>query len=86
MNTWEAITGIIVLVVGIALFWQSYNTSAVCNSVGGQITTAVTSLFGGTGAQTCYNAVIIEVASAIAAIIGVVIIYAAVKNTGRKRK
>jgi small basic protein len=83
MNTWEAITGIILLIVGLGLLWQSYTTSTNCNSISGRVWTAISSMFGGTNAQACYNASIIEVGSVITAIIGLVIIYAAVKG---KRK
>jgi uncharacterized membrane protein len=84
MNTWEAIAGIIVLVVSVVLFWQNYNYSTQCNSLGGQISNFFSSLVGGTGVQTCYNAGIIEVASVIAAIIGALIIYAAVNSKSKK--
>ena len=84
MNTWEAITGIIILVVGAVLFWQNYNYSTQCNSLGGQISTAITSIFGGSGAQACYNSGIIEVASVIAAVIGAVIIYSAVNSRSKR--
>jgi uncharacterized membrane protein len=84
MNIWEAITGIIIVVVSLMLFWQTYNTVAQCNSIGGQISTAIGSLFGGTNAQQCYNSGIIEVASIFTAIIGVIIVYAAVKNKAKK--
>ncbi len=86
MNAWETITGILVFLIGIALFWQSYNTSVSCNSIGGQISMFFTSLVGGTGAQMCYNSVIIEVGSVIAAIIGVVVIYASFRKTPAKRR
>ncbi len=84
MNIWEAITGIIILVVSVVLFWQNYNYSTQCNSLGGQISTAITSIFGGNGAQACYNSGVIEVASVIAAIIGIVIIYASMNNKSKK--
>jgi uncharacterized membrane protein len=84
MNTWEAITGIIILVVSVVLFWQNYNYSTQCNSLGGQISTAITSIFGGTGAQACYNSGIVEVASVITAIIGLVIIYASMNTKSKK--
>ena len=49
-----------------------------------QISTAITSIFGGNGAQACYNSGVIEVASVIAAIIGIVIIYASMNNKSKK--
>ncbi len=85
MEKWEAITGIILLLVGIGVAWQNYNTVTGCNSVGGKLSTALTSLFGGTGAQSCYNAQIAVVGGIIVALIGLVIIFAANKTQKRKR-
>lgn len=79
-NKWEAATGIILFLLGVALFWQSYNTSVSCNSVGGQISNFFSSIIGGTAVQNCYNASIIEVGSVIVAIIGIVIVYAAFRK------
>lgn len=84
MNTWEAITGAIILVIGITVFWQNYNTVTQCNTIGGKISTAITSIFGGTGAQACYNSTILEIGSIITAIIGAVIVYAAIIKKPRR--
>jgi hypothetical protein len=83
MNTWETITGVIILVVSLAALWSSYNTVQQCNSIGGRISTAITSIFGGTGAQACYNSGLIEVGSIITAIIGLIIIFAANRKSRR---
>ena len=85
MNTWEAITGIILLIVGAAVAWQNYITMSSCNSVGGKIATFLTSLFGGNGAQACYNTQIAMVGGIIVAIAGLVIIYASTMKPKHKR-
>lgn len=88
-NTWEAISGLIILVVGLYVFWHAYNTSVACNSLGGEISTAITSVFGGNGAQICYNAGILEIGGLISAVIGLVILYAGISNktkTASKRR
>ena len=73
MEIWKATAGIILLVVGIVVAWQSYVAVSQCNSFWGKLWTGITSLFGGTQAQACYNAWIIEVAGIIAAMAGLVI-------------
>jgi divalent metal cation (Fe/Co/Zn/Cd) transporter len=77
MNMVEALIGTIILMVGFALFWQSYNASVQCNSFTGQISTAISSIFGTTHPQACSNTSIVETASATAAVLGVVLMYAA---------
>jgi hypothetical protein len=74
MNQWKAISGLVILVVGIALFWNSYNQLAQCNSTGGKIATAIANFFGNSGIQACNNAAVLQVAGIIAAIVGVVIL------------
>lgn len=86
MNTWKIITGIIILVVGVGVFWQNYRTVSSCNSLTGKVSTAVTSLFGGNGAQSCYNAGIAEVAGLIVAIIGLVVLFSAARPSARKAR
>lgn len=75
MNIWKAITGAILLVLGVVVFWQSYGTIGQCNSILGRISTAVASVFGGGSAQACYNAQLAEVGAIITALIGLVILY-----------
>jgi len=75
MEKWKTLTGIILIVIGIAVAWQAYTTVSQCSSIVGQITTAITSVFGGTGAQACYNAQIAEVAGIIIVLIGLAVIF-----------
>lgn len=86
MNTWKIVTGIILLVIGIGVFWQNYKVVSGCNSLIGKVSTAVTSIFGGNGAQSCYNAQIAEVAGIIVAIIGLVVIFSATRPPSRKAR
>ncbi len=86
MNTWKVITGIIILVIGIGVFWQNYRTVAGCNSLTGKVSTALTSLFGGNGAQSCYDAGIAEVAGIIVAIIGLVVLFSATRPAKKARR
>ena len=85
METWKAITGIILLIAGVAVAWQNYITTRNCNTLVGKVATVITSIFGGTGAQACYNAQIAMVGGAIVAIAGLVIIYSALAVKKRKR-
>ena len=89
MNTWEAITGFVILLVGVAVFWQSSNSLVQCNSIGGRISSAITSLLGGTGVQACYNSGLLQLGSVITAILGAIIIIAAVssksESSGRQK-
>jgi len=85
MDKWEAITGVILFLVGAAVAWQNYNTVTGCNTFGGKLSTAITSLFGGTGAQSCYNAQIAVVGGILVALIGLVIIYFAYQKGSRRR-
>lgn len=73
----EALIGAIILTVGFALFWQSYNAAVQCNSFVGQVSTAISSIFGTTRIQACSNTGVIETASATAAVLGVVLMYTA---------
>ena len=84
MDAWKAITGIILILIGIAVFWQGYNTVSQCNSVLGKVATAITSIFGGTGAQACYNAQIAEVAGVLVVLIGLAVIFFPTKKGGKK--
>ncbi len=84
MNTWKAITGIILLIIGIGVFWQNYNVVRACNTLVGKVSTFVTSIFGGNGQQSCYNASIAEVAGVLVAIIGLVVIYSASRSATKK--
>jgi hypothetical protein len=86
METWKAITGIILLVVGGAVAWQNYITNTSCNSLVGKIGTFISALFGGTSAQACYNAQIAMVGGFIVAIVGLVIIYFAVAEPAKKKR
>jgi|GEM_PF-1651070 hypothetical protein len=88
MSTWKSITGIILLVVGIWVFWQNYHTISQCNSVAGKISTALTSIFGGNGAQMCYNSQLAEIGGIIVAIIGLVIIISSLRegSGGRRQR
>ena len=85
MDKWEAITGIILFLVGAGVALQNYRTVTSCNSIGGKLSTAITSLFGGNGAQSCYNAQIAVVGGVIVALIGLVIIYSSNKKQKHKR-
>ena len=49
MNTWKLVTGIILLIVGLVVFGRGYNMVNACNSLGGKLTTVITSIFGGNG-------------------------------------
>ncbi|MGI0141591.1 MAG: hypothetical protein ACREBF_03005 [Candidatus Micrarchaeales archaeon] len=84
METWKAITGVIVFLIGAVVAFQSYNTLTQCSSALGTVSNFVTSIFGGTGVQACYNAQIGEYGGIIIAIIGLVIIYSANMKKGRK--
>jgi len=84
METWKGITGIIVFLVGAYAAFQGYNQVGQCSSALGQLGTFLSSLFGGSGTQACYNAQIMEYGGIVLAIIGVIIIYSAVSKKGRK--
>ncbi len=86
METWEVITGIILLIVGMVMFLQNYHTVNQCNSLGGKISTAISSIFGGTGAQSCYNSQISEIAGILIALMGLGIVYLGAKHSDRKRR
>ena len=86
MDNWKTVAGLLLFIVGAYAAWQSYNTVSACSSTLGQISTAITSALGGNAAQACYNAQIIEVASALVAIIGIVVIYSAVNQKQRGKK
>lgn len=51
----------------------------------GQVANFFTSLFGGSGVQSCYNAQIIEIGGIIVALIGLVVIFAGNKKSARRR-
>jgi hypothetical protein len=74
MNTWKAIAGLVILLVGIALVWNSYNQLARCNSTGGKILTAISNFFGNNGIQSCNNAGVLEVVGIVAAAAGLVVL------------
>ena len=75
MNTWQVIAGLVILVVGIALFLNSYNQLVKCNSTAGQIATAVSNFFNGKGIPACNNATLYEIVGAIAGIVGAIILF-----------
>jgi hypothetical protein len=50
----------------------------------GKVATAITSIFGGTGAQACYNAQIAEVAGVLVVLIGLAVIFFPTKKGGKK--
>ena len=83
MNTWKAIAGIVILVVGVALFVDSYNQLVQCNSAGGTIVTAISTFFGGQRAQTCSDAQSFEIGGIVAAAIGLVVTLFAVYGRGK---
>jgi putative Mn2+ efflux pump MntP len=85
MDKWEAITGIILFLVGIGVAWQNYNTVTSCNSLGGKISTFFGSLLGANPQQACYNAQIAVVGAVIVALIGLAIIYASAQKQKRKK-
>lgn len=84
MNTWEAIVGLIILVVGVALFINSYNQLLKCNSTGGQIATAISNFFKGTGIPVCNNASLLEIVGVIAAIVGAIILFVGANSKSNK--
>ena len=75
MNLWKAVTGIILALIGIAVFWQAYMAVSQCNSIIGMVTTVVSSIFGGSGAQSCYNAQIAEVVGIVVLLVGLAVIF-----------
>jgi hypothetical protein len=83
MNTWEAITGLVILAVGVALFWNSYNQLVKCNSAAGQIVTAISTFFRGTGIPACDNASVLEVVGVIAVIAGAIILFVAASKKSK---
>ncbi len=86
METWEVITGIVLLLVGLVVFGQNYHTVSQCNSIGGKISAFFTSLFGGTPVQSCYNAYVAEIGGILIALVGLGIIYLGAKHSNMKRK
>lgn len=84
MNTWKTVTGVIIFLIGVVVAFQSYSTVTQCNSALGAVSNFVTSIFGGTGVQACYNAQIAEYVGIIVLIIGLVVIYTSVKKIGKK--
>jgi len=84
MNTWQVIAGLIILVVGVALFLHSYNQLVKCNSTGGQIATAISNFFNGSGIPACNNATLFEIVGAIAGIVGVVILFVGASQKSNK--
>jgi hypothetical protein len=83
MNPWKAITGLILLVAGIALFWNSYNQLLRCNSTGGQIATGISKFFGGNGIPACNDATVLQIVGIVAAIAGVVILILAATDKSK---
>ena len=79
----NVIVGVILLVVGAVLAWQSYLTVTQCNSAGGAIATAISTFFGGQRATTCSNAQIFEVGSIIVAIVGLIVALFALCGKGK---
>lgn len=75
MNTGEVVAGIVILVVGVALFWNNYNQLLKCNSTGGQIVTAISKFFTGTGVAACNNASVLEIVGFIAIIVGAIVLF-----------
>lgn len=75
MDIWKVLLGIVLVVVGLAVLWHGYTTVSSCNSFVGKIATAISSTFGGNGAQNCYNAQLDEVGGIIVALIGLVVIF-----------
>jgi multisubunit Na+/H+ antiporter MnhB subunit len=87
MDLWKALTGIILVVAGLMVAWQGYVQVSQCTSTFGQVANFFTSLFGGTGVQSCYNAQIIEIGGIIVALIGLVVIFVGNgTNAARKRR
>jgi hypothetical protein len=80
----KVIVGVILLVVGAVLSWQSYLTVTQCNSPGGTIATAISTFFGGQRAQTCSNAQLLEIGGIAAAIVGLVVALFALYDKGKK--
>ena len=81
---WKLVAGAVISVAGAAEAWQSYNAINTCNSLGGKISTFLSSIFGGSGAQTCYNAQILEIAGILVFAVGLVVIYFAYKSKSKK--
>lgn len=83
MNTWKAVTGLVILLVGVALFWNSYNQLAKCNTTGAKIVTAISNFFGGNGIQACNNASVLQVVGIIAAIVGAIVLLLAFSGNSK---
>lgn len=84
--TWKIVTGIVLLVVGLWVFWQNYNTIAQCNTIAGKLSTFITSIFGGNGAQSCYNSQLAEIGGIIVALIGFVVLISTMTKVTVKRR
>ncbi|MGA3021084.1 MAG: hypothetical protein ABSD68_04000 [Candidatus Micrarchaeales archaeon] len=78
------IVGLILLIVGAVLAWQSYVTVTQCNSPGGRVVTFISTLFGGQSAQTCSNAQILEISGIVVAVIGLVVAIFALYDKNQK--
>lgn len=80
----KVLAGAIILVVGAFVSWQSYVSVNKCSSLGGKVSTFISSLFGGNAAQACYNAQILEVGGILVAVIGLIVIFLALRKKGKK--
>jgi ascorbate-specific PTS system EIIC-type component UlaA len=80
METWKAVIGVILIVAGAIVAWQGSNTVNQCNTLLGKLSTVVSSIFGGTQAQACYNAEIAVIGGVIVALIGVVVVFASIRR------
>ncbi len=85
MDIWKAVTGIILVAAGAIVAGNGYVQVSQCSSTWGQVANFFTSLFGGSGVQSCYNAQIIEIGGIIVALIGLVVIFAGNKKSARRR-
>jgi len=85
MDMWKIVTGIILVVAGAFVAWHGYIQVGQCSSTWGQVANFFTSLFGGTGVQSCYNAQIVEIGGLIVVLIGLVVIFAGNKKAAAHR-
>ena len=86
MDVWKAITGILLVVAGAVAAGQGYVAVSQCTSTWGQLANFLTSIFGGTSVQACYNAQIIEIGGIIVALIGLVVIFVGNKKVTKATK
>lgn len=86
VDVWKIILGVVLVLVGLGVLWHGYTTVSSCNSLYGKIATAITSIFGGQSAQSCYNAQLEEIAGILVTLIGVVVIFVGNGNSTKRKR